>query len=204
MRLRGRAFWWAAGLLLAGALVVGGGTAGYLALSGRAPETPAQESTAAQAQRAETRSLAGADRGQIRIRPGAVVERRLFYTFDQHQVVQLVPVPPAWVGLSLEELRRRHPEAVITADDPRRLVWWQSVQGFCPEDAAARYVGIDGEQIAVFQGRPGMRRIVVQRTGIPIRWMPDEEIRRLQQGIPAATPQELQEILQGLASISGK
>lgn len=142
--------------------------------------------------------------GPIIVGTGAILEKKVFYSYCRHEVDTQTVAGSELVGHTEAELRQLYPEASITVSSPLRVVWRETREDFCAEHGSQRYLGINGDRVAVFQGLPGMRPVVLEQTDIPVEWMPDSEIRKLRQGVVVSNDDELNELLQGLASISGQ
>ncbi|MDI9420262.1 MAG: hypothetical protein GX228_07290 [Firmicutes bacterium] len=60
------------------------------------------------------------------------------------------------------------------------------------------YIGIHDQHVAIFQGKPGLGGILVEKTEIPIAKLPEFEIRNLRLGIPFTDESQKYSILDGL------
>ena len=135
---------------------------------------------------------------------GAILDKKVFFSYCRHEVDTQSAAGQEFIGHTEAELKELYPEASISVASPLRVVWRETKEDFCPEHGSQRYLGVNGDRVAVFQGLPGMRPVVLDQTDIPVEWMPDGEVRRLRQGIIVRNDDELNEMLQGLASISGQ
>lgn len=61
-----------------------------------------------------------------------------------------------------------------------------------------KYIGIFGDHIAIFHGKPGVGGTLHEETDICIEKIPDFEIRNLRRGIAFSTEEEKYSILEGL------
>lgn len=134
---------------------------------------------------------------------GAMLEKKTFYSYCRHEVDTRAAAGSELIGHTEAELRQLYPEASVSVSSPLLVVWRETKEDFCAEHGSQRYLSVNGDRVAVFQGLPGMRPIVLEQTDIPVEWMPDSEVRKLRQGIVVRNDDELNELLQGLASISG-
>ena len=70
--------------------------------------------------------------------------------------------------------------------------------GLCPDCQEHIFVGLDGDEVAVYCGVPGGPRQLKERTQIRVDNLPPQAMADLLAGIPVADSEELLHVLEGL------
>lgn len=139
---------------------------------------------------------------------------------NNQQAVTLFKAPPVLLenrryeqcGHSIEEkrelsdeIRRLSPREIAqlyNADtyhiDEERLRLFNRQPGLCPNCKEHIFVGLDGDEVAVFYGLPGGPQQLKERTQIRTGSLPSKAVADLELGITVANQEELLHVLEGL------
>ncbi|MCL4517496.1 MAG: BofC C-terminal domain-containing protein [Firmicutes bacterium] len=127
---------------------------------------------------------------------------RIQHTFCGNEEIIEAVAGRQMANLNRAEFARLYPGATVEEFNPRRVTVRIRRDDFCDKHASARYLGIERGYVAIFQGLPGMKRVLVETTQIEARFLPDREVADLEKGIPVKNEQEMLDVLQGLAGLS--
>lgn len=99
--------------------------------------------------------------------------------------------------LSPKELAQIYNASTYQVSEERVRIFSQQ-PGICPQCKEHIFVGIDGDEVAVFYGLPGGPRQLRERTLIQAERLPLQAVADLKRGIPVANQEELLHVLEGL------
>ncbi|HHY91849.1 MAG TPA: hypothetical protein GX511_00740 [Firmicutes bacterium] len=129
--------------------------------------------------------------------PAARLFEEVTYETCGHVTQQERLFPDAQRGLDLEHLAALYPGWDVAAREGDVHIR-TTRPGLCPECRGRLFIGLAGEEVAVFFGTPEGPHELKERTGLFTRGLPEEAIRDLRQGIPIEDEKELPQILEGL------
>ena len=154
------------------------------------PGGPAPARAAPQAERDSSPSPA--DGG--RLLPGAELIQRFVLPSGAEGVPAAGPVPAELVGLDRAGVERARPEWRIQSWSPDRLV----VEVPCQVEPEEGFVTLQGDWVAVFEGRPGPCSALRELTDISVLGLARFLVTDLKAGIPFRSEAELLQIMEGL------
>ncbi|NMB24350.1 MAG: hypothetical protein GX986_02345 [Firmicutes bacterium] len=105
-------------------------------------------------------------------------------------------LPNNLAGRTLDEVRSIHPDWRVIGFAPERLTiripetQMENLYGHLV------FLGISGNKVAIFRGKPGIYQQLVRVTTIPISGLPDFEVTNLERGIPYNGEEELSVLLE--------
>lgn len=128
--------------------------------------------------------------------PPILVEDRQ-YEGCGHRVEKEQELSAEFRLLSPKELAQLHNAATYQVSEERLRIF-NHEPGLCPECKRHIFVGLDGEEVAVFYGLPGGPRQLRERTPIRMERLPPQAVSDLKLGIPVNSQEELLQVLEGL------
>lgn len=133
----------------------------------------------------------------FRAGPTTELLEEISYTGCGHILTEKKELPGVQQGLTLKQLADLYPAWNVTA--VKDNVWLKaSHPGLCPTCKQRLYVGLAGEEVAVFYGTPGGPSELKEHTGISAAGLPQDALLDLKAGIPIENQEQLSQILEGL------
>lgn len=200
--------WRLPGLALLLVLVTGAGLGlGYWAQSARlarlSPPSPGPEAAPEAVQPADSRPQTWPE-GVTVVTAATEVVLRTTYLKCGETREQVLTADDSVVGLSMEGLRRFHPDWTVISFTPERLVARAVKDAWCPDlDPAEmeryRTIGIDDGKVTVFWGKPGPHRPVKEVTPFPADSLSPADRALLEKGYTVEGDEAVLQYLEGLA-----
>lgn len=129
-----------------------------------------------------------------------VITRVIYEQTGQEEVTK-IKATEDMKGLTKEDLERVYNGWIIDEFTSNRvhltLVVRKQAEGV---GLTQYYLGIKDGNVAVFKEPPGPKASLKQLTKIPIKSLPEQEVKDLEKGIQVKSEEELLEILEGLSS----
>ena len=117
------------------------------------------------------------DRMGRKITQATEIIREYRYVRCGHVTVGIPVCEPGLQGLTLVELKQRYREEEgweVFAVGANRIVLRLNLEGFCPEDAAKRHLGVVDGRIAIFYGPAGFAGGLERLTDLSVSVLPAE------------------------------
>ena len=139
--------------------------------------------------------------GKLVINENTEIITRVIYEQTGQEEVTKIKATEDMKGLSKEDLERVYNGWIIDEFTPSKvhltLVVRKQAEGV---GLTQYYLGVKDGHVAVFKEPPGPKASLKQLTKIPIKSLPDQEVKDLEKGIQVKSEEELLEILEGLSS----
>ena len=105
------------------------------------------------------------------------IVREYRYTKCGHVEVGIPVVDPGLQGMSMDQLKQRYKGEegweVIEAES-NRIILRLSLDGFCPQDAVKRHLGVVDGKVAIFYGPAGYPGGLEKLTNLPVSALPEK------------------------------
>jgi len=126
---------------------------------------------------------------------------RVIYEQTGQEELSKVKATQDMVGLTKEDLERVYNGWIIDEFTPSKVQLTLVVKSHAEGSALTQYyLGIKDGQVAVFKDPPGPKATLKELTKIPIKGLPEQEVKDLEKGIEVKSEEELLGILEGLSS----
>ncbi|MGE5589087.1 MAG: hypothetical protein ACM3ZA_00445 [Bacillota bacterium] len=138
------------------------------------------------------------------IGPSTVLVVRTTYLKCDRTVEEALASTPDTVGLSLEAVRRFHPEWTVIDFTPERVVVREVKDAWCPgmdpaEMERYRTIGVRDDKVTVFWGKPQPDQPVKEVTTFPTDILQPQDRRLLERGYVVEGDEAVAQYLEGLA-----
>ncbi|MDU2066356.1 MAG: BofC C-terminal domain-containing protein [Sporomusaceae bacterium] len=138
--------------------------------------------------------------GKIKVTENTEITQTIHYTkCGDEEVFRTTPTENL-LGMNYEQIAKMYPNWTIEQFDSDKIMLSLTVDSYCREHANNMFIGLNGEYVAVFYGKPGDKAIVKETTKIAASSLMPQDVAELQQGIVVQTREELMRTLEGLQS----
>lgn len=134
----------------------------------------------------------------IKIKPDAKILQTVFYAKCKDQEKSEAPPKAAEVGLDYTSFQALYPLWNIESFGADQIIMSLSKDDVCAEHAKNRFIGVQGDYIAVFYGKPGEKPALKELTGIAAQSLHPQALEEVKQGIAFGSNEEMLQILEGL------
>lgn len=143
---------------------------------------------------------AGSQGGKIRITASTEMVQTIKYLKCGDQEVFHIKPPDNLVGMNFDQLSKVYPDWSIEKFDTDTIEMSLTVDSFCREHANYMFIGLSGDHVTVFYGKPGPKAIIKETTQIDVGSLMPQDVAELKQGITVESREELMRTLEGLQS----
>lgn len=197
--------WWKRSLwaaVAAAAITVAGVATGYLLTSARLRQQASRETRLQEARPAGQSAAEGVTVPVIG--PSTLVVVRTTYLKCDRTVEETLTAAPDTLGLSLEAMRRFHPEWTVLDFTPERVVVREVKDAWCPgmdpaEMERYRTIGVRDGKVTVLWGKPQPDQPVKEVTTFPADILQPQDRHLLEQGYVVEGDEAVAQYLEGLA-----
>lgn len=135
-----------------------------------------------------------------RIGTEARIIRTVFY--DKCRESKSVTAQPkkTEIGLTYREFQQQYPAWNIEQFSPAQVVMSYREDAYCEAHRQNLFVGIYGERVAVFYGKPGEKPILKEVTDISLAALHPQAAEEIRRGIAVHSKEELLRVLEALHS----
>jgi len=128
-----------------------------------------------------------------------IITRVIYEQTGQQEVTKIKPTKDM-IGLTKKDLEQVYNGWNIDEFSPSKVQLTLRVKRQAEVNIPKYYLGIKDGYVAVFKDPPGPKARLKQMSKIPIKSLPEQEVKDLERGIQVKSEEELLEILEGLSS----
>lgn len=136
----------------------------------------------------------------IKIMPNTNIVQTTFYTKCKDQEVLTLEVNENEIGMNYQEFQMSYPKWNIESFGLKQITMSSQDDAYCKEHLGHQFIGIQGNYVAVFYGKPGEKPELKEITQIATKNLQPQAADEIRQGIVFQSKEEMLKILEGLHS----
>ncbi|NLZ53637.1 MAG: hypothetical protein GX892_10920, partial [Thermoanaerobacteraceae bacterium] len=134
---------------------------------------------------------------EMRLQPGAKLIYTTYYIKCNHEITQEKTIDDKIIGYSKSDLEHLEKDWEIASFTPNEVSLIREINDICDKHY---YIGIQDGYVALFQGIPGIKSILIEQTDIIADTLREDDRLILEKGLTINDEQEFLKIREGLTN----